>query len=71
MDRQQAISKARNLRKGKTVAKLIPADADLEAHWIHISHNSISEAKRLMRFLGRGVALKEQESLPNETALEA
>ena len=74
MNREQAIAASKYLRKGTTVADLRPADKDNgidEPYWVHTPHETISAAKRTMRKLGRGVALKAGERLPQETPLEA
>jgi hypothetical protein len=70
MDRDQAIEGAKNLRKHMTVAKFTPADKDNDtpAFWSHEEFKSISAAKRRMRELGRGVALRENEKLPTPKA---
>ena len=67
MNRQQAIAASKNLRKGNVVVRLLPADPDngIDApYWEREIFASISAAKREMRSLGRGVALRVGESLP-------
>lgn len=66
MNREQAIERARNLRKGTRVAQLHPAQGAEKAHWEHHQFESVGAAKRKMRELGCGVALLSEESLPKE-----
>lgn len=67
MNREQAIERATNLRKGMRVAVLHkPTDTSEKPFWAHEQFESVSAAKRRMRALGCGVALTDEEKLPVE-----
>lgn len=66
MNREQAIERARNLRKGTRVAVLTPAKDEEKAYWTYFDFESVSAAKRKMRECGVGVVLIEGEKLPPE-----
>lgn len=65
MNREQAIERATNLRKGTLVAELKKPVGE-KPYWVHHQFESVGAAKRKMRQLGCGVALLEGEKLPPE-----
>lgn len=72
MNREQAIERATNLRKGTRVALqekgavTVGGETKEGLVWVHETYESVGAAKRRMRELGCGVALMETEKLPAE-----
>ena len=71
MNREQAINKAKVLRKGSKTAIQTAYKEVQEGQpthfWNVVQHGSVSAAKRASRLAGIGVALKENEKLPTDS----